>query len=168
HDEHAEAERSSRRAHRRSPGTNVLAMPERSLTLGGSSASVNGRLLTPANDIHSLLPRASMNDRRNFLKASVGAMAAMTAVNSVSGADDQPKKLTRTDIDAMMNDLSNWGRWGKGDQLGALNLITPTKRKRAAALVKDGVTVSLSHPAITESRDGSAPFVLKMTVLPKE
>ena len=41
-------------------------------------------------------------------------------------------------------DLSNWGRWGKDDEIGALNLITPAKRKQAAALVKDGVSVSLS------------------------
>ena len=35
-------------------------------------------------------------------------------------------------------ELSNWGRWGKDDQAGALNLITPAKRREAAALVKDG------------------------------
>ena len=38
--------------------------------------------------------------------------------------------------------LSNWGRWGADDQLGTLNLITPQKRKAAAALVSEGVTVS--------------------------
>ena len=27
-----------------------------------------------------------------------------------------------------MESLSNWGRWGEDDQLGALNLITPAKR----------------------------------------
>lgn len=102
-----------------------------------------------------------MNDRRTFLLASVGTLAALAAAE----ADDQ--KLTRADIDAMMKDLSNWGRWGKEDQRGALNLITPEKRRQAAALVKDGVAVSLAHPVITERRDGSAPFVLKMTALPK-
>src|SRR4029450_2994725 len=29
-------------------------------------------------------------------------------------------------------ELSNWGRWGKEDQIGALNLITPAKRRQAA------------------------------------
>ena len=29
-----------------------------------------------------------------------------------------------------MKDLSNWGRWGKDDQMGAVNLITPAKGKR--------------------------------------
>ena len=37
----------------------------------------------------------------------------------------------------MMTTLSNWGRWGKDNQLGTLNLITKEKRKRAAALVKE-------------------------------
>ena len=34
-------------------------------------------------------------------------------------------------------ELSNWGRWGKEDQIGALNLITPAKRRQAATLVRD-------------------------------
>jgi len=38
--------------------------------------------------------------------------------------------------------LSNWGRWGGEDQVGCLNLITPEKRKQAAALIHDGTTVS--------------------------
>lgn len=38
--------------------------------------------------------------------------------------------------------LSNWGRWGKDDLLGTLNLITPEKRKQAYALAKEGITVS--------------------------
>jgi kynurenine formamidase len=38
--------------------------------------------------------------------------------------------------------LSNWGRWGPDDQLGTLNHITPAKRQAAAALVREGVTVS--------------------------
>jgi len=46
--------------------------------------------------------------------------------------------------------LSNWGRWGKEDQLGALNLITPAKRKAAAALVRDGISVSLASNASTQ------------------
>ena len=49
-----------------------------------------------------------------------------------------------------MTSLSNWGRWGDDDQKGCLNLITPEKRKQAAALVQDGVTVSCSRPISTE------------------
>jgi len=46
--------------------------------------------------------------------------------------------------------LSNWGRWGNDDQYGCLNLITPAKRKQAAALIQDGTTVSCARPITTE------------------
>jgi hypothetical protein len=80
-------------------------------------------------------------------------------------ADDTPapkKKLAKADIEKMMTDLSNWGRWGKDDQLGALNLITPQKRKEAAALVKEGVTVSLAHAAVKDAIDDSPAFIQKV------
>lgn len=47
-------------------------------------------------------------------------------------------------------ELSNWGRWGADDEMGALNLITPARRRAAAALVRDGVSVSLASDAATE------------------
>jgi len=75
------------------------------------------------------------------------------------------KKLTKADIDAMMKELSNWGRWGKDDQLGAMNLVTPAKRKQAAALVKEGVSVSLAHDTNTETAaDNSQPYEHSMTL----
>ena len=50
----------------------------------------------------------------------------------------------------LMESLSNWGRWGADDQKGCLNLITPEKRKQAASLVQDGVTVSCARPITTD------------------
>lgn len=47
--------------------------------------------------------------------------------------------------------LSNWGRWGKDDQLGTLNLVTSTKTRSAVALVKEGISVSCARPIIAES-----------------
>jgi hypothetical protein len=49
-----------------------------------------------------------------------------------------------------MTSLSNWGRWGDDDQRGCLNLITPEKRKQAAALVREGITVSCARPITSE------------------
>src|SRR3954471_2766486 len=49
------------------------------------------------------------------------------------------------------DELSNWGRWGDDDQLGTLNLITPEVRRRAAASVTDGVSVSCSWDVPTGS-----------------
>lgn len=40
----------------------------------------------------------------------------------------------------------NRGRWGRDDQLGTLNLVTPEVRVRAAALVRTGEVVSLAKP----------------------
>ena len=57
---------------------------------------------------------------------------------------------TEADVLKMLDSLSNWGRWGADDQLGTLNFITPEKRKRAAALVKEGVSVSCSRPISTD------------------
>jgi kynurenine formamidase len=75
-----------------------------------------------------------------------------------------PRKLTKADIDRWMTDLSNWGRWGKDDQMGAMNLITPAKRKQAAALVRSGISVSLSRTAETEkTADNGSPFGHVMT-----
>jgi kynurenine formamidase len=42
--------------------------------------------------------------------------------------------------------LSNWGRWGAGDQRGTLNFITPAAVKRGVAAVKRGDAFSLSIP----------------------
>lgn len=77
-------------------------------------------------------------------------------------------KVTRADIDSMMKSLSNWGRWGAEDELGTLNLITPEKRKEAAALVREGVTVSLAHDVSKAATGSSGAFVHKMIALPKD
>lgn len=45
---------------------------------------------------------------------------------------------------------NNWGRWGKEDQLGTINFITPAKRRNAAALVREGVTVTCARPLAKE------------------
>src|SRR5262249_1307152 len=79
----------------------------------------------------------------------------------------EKRRLTRSDIDAMMTSLSNWGRWGREDQLGALNLITPTKRREAAALVTEGITISLAHNLIKVEIDAPPAFVHRKIGLPK-
>jgi hypothetical protein len=59
---------------------------------------------------------------------------------------------------AWQKELSNWGRWGKDDEIGTLNLITPAKRRAAFALVKEGVPVSLStNTAMEKAIDVPCP-----------
>jgi kynurenine formamidase len=74
------------------------------------------------------------------------------------------QNMTKADIDRLMTQLSNWGRWGKDDQLGALNLLTPAKRKEAAALVKEGVAVSLARDTNAE-READNPSPYQHTML---
>src|SRR5690349_19205423 len=72
-------------------------------------------------------------------------------------------KTTKADVERWMTELSNWGRWGKDDQIGTVNLITAAKRKEAAALVKEGVAISLSHDYLKEKApDNGNPFVHQM------
>jgi len=75
-----------------------------------------------------------------------------------------PPRVAQSDIDRMMKELSNWGRWGKSDQMGSVNLITPAKRKAAAALVTEGYSVSLARDTDTQKAvDNDSPFVHKMS-----
>jgi hypothetical protein len=53
--------------------------------------------------------------------------------------------LSKQDVDELHRSLSNWGRWGRKDQLGTLNLITPEKRIASARLVCSGRTVSCAR-----------------------
>jgi len=50
-----------------------------------------------------------------------------------------------------MTELSNWGRWGDDDQLGALNLITAAKRVEAARLIETGTVVSMARKMTIET-----------------
>ena len=63
---------------------------------------------------------------------------------SVHPSTQEPGRLVTLDkLKQWEKELSNWGRWGKDDQRGLLNLITPEKTKQAIALVKEGKTVTL-------------------------
>ena len=44
----------------------------------------------------------------------------------------------------------NWGRWGPDDRLGTVNFIDEAKRRQAAALVRRGVSISLSQSFDTD------------------
>jgi kynurenine formamidase len=72
--------------------------------------------------------------------------------------------VTREIFDQWFTELSNWGRWGKDDEMGAVNLITPDTRKRAISLVKEGASFSLSRDAEKEKAvDNPVPFGHQMT-----
>jgi hypothetical protein len=71
---------------------------------------------------------------------------------------------TEADFRRAMTELSNWGRWGDKDELGAANLITPAKRKQAAALAREGLSVSLAHDIVQEPAV-DAPTILERSLV---
>ena len=98
----------------------------------------------------------------------VGVAASVTSTQRGTPPTPSPESLkaagtrpavTKAQYEKWKTELSNWGRWGKDDQLGAINLITPAKRKQAAGLVRDGVTVSLAGDVNTErAPDNGQPY----------
>jgi len=87
--------------------------------------------------------------RRDCLIKGFGLAGAAFGLRAKAAGPPEkyPRNLTKADIDRWMTELSNWGRWGKDDQAGTINLITTAKRKQALALAKEGVTVSMSVDA---------------------
>ena len=82
-------------------------------------------------------------------------LAVLMAGSIITGRAQQPAAsaprhapVTKAEADRWMTELSNWGRWGKDDQLGALNLITPEKRRQAMALAKSGTVISLERKIV--------------------
>ncbi len=59
---------------------------------------------------------------------------------------------TQSEVLGYFDSLSNWGRWGPDDQLGALNYITPEKRRAAGALIREGIAVSCAWDIETTPR----------------
>lgn len=82
-----------------------------------------------------------------IIVALVGAAAAQQRTST----GDRPAS-TKAQVVAWMKSMSTWGKWGKDDQLGSLNYVTPEKRRQAAALVRTGQVVSMEQPVILKQR----------------
>jgi kynurenine formamidase len=65
---------------------------------------------------------------------------------------------TEEEVQAFFAVLSNWGRWGDHDRIGTLNLITAEKRRQAAALVREGLTVSCAWDIRPNAMSANASF----------
>ena len=78
------------------------------------------------------------------LSAARRMRSVTRVVCKLTWADSSPPSMSRAAFDELFDSVSNWGRWGADDELGTLNLITPAKRREAAALVVDGVSVSMA------------------------
>ena len=81
-----------------------------------------------------------------------------------------PEKPLPTEKEVMswIRERRNWGRWGKDDQQGVMNLVTPAKRAAAARLVTSGRSLSLSRPFPKEPGPNNAlPAPHYMKTLPR-
>jgi len=110
--------------------------------------------------------------QKNVIAFIVATVATFQFGPASIAADGLPSTTTRmvsdAEVEAMLAAVSNWGRWGEEDELGTLNLITPEKRRQAAALVNEGFSVSMAHDLIKEPFDTSKPFEHEITINDKE
>ena len=100
----------------------------------------------------SLLPMLAMGSVLSWF-------AVAPALAQQKNMAQQRKTVTHAQFDQIFKQVSNWGRWGKSDQLGTLNLITPAVRRQAAQEVKEGISVSLARDLNTmQAIDNPEPF----------
>ena len=114
-----------------------------------------------------------MSRPRSFARAVITLCAAATliglpvvAVHGQGGAAFTPHASTQlparlVTIDMLKRweqELSNWGRWGKDDQRGMLNEISPAKTKAALALVREARTVTLQINPLKKTGSDTGTF----------
>lgn len=109
-----------------------------------------------------------MTSARVTQPARLTAVAAVVLIASAATVRTQDAREPRNvaEFDAMFRKINNWGRWGGDDERGTMNLITPTKVRQAAALVRSGITVSLSHNPMTDVTVDNPAGAFKHTMGP--
>ena len=89
----------------------------------------------------------------------IPAFLSASASSQTPATQAAREHYTQAQFDRLFQQVSNWGRWGKHDQLGTLNLITPAVRRAAAAEVKAGISVSLARDLnAVKAIDNPEPF----------
>jgi kynurenine formamidase len=69
------------------------------------------------------------------------------------------------EIDRLIAEHSNWGRWGGDDELGTLNLISRDTVLRAASAIKEGLTVTCGRTlSPSGSLNSERPMMHMMTI----
>ena len=59
---------------------------------------------------------------------AIVAVRSRTIASQTGGSPDH--RVTTAQYEQWKKDLSNWGRWGKDDEIGTLNLITQRRGSR--------------------------------------
>lgn len=83
--------------------------------------------------------------------------------------DVKYEPVSREEFDELFTRCSNWHRWGDRDQRGALNYIEPVHVARAAALIREGISISCSRDLDTVTAvDNPSRALHYMVKLPTE
>ncbi len=99
--------------------------------------------------------------------ATVFAAIVMGIVNFSDApvkSQESPSISTESEFRQAMETLSNWGRWGIDDELGAANLISPETLTHAASLVSEGLCFSLAHDIIQHATPEGPWFLDRQVV----
>ena len=92
-------------------------------------------------------------------------LAASVSFPTAHGQSNRNATLTtEADYQRALKELSNWGRWGADDEIGAANLITTAKRKQALALAKEARPISLAHD-VAQEKAADTPNILERTIV---
>jgi kynurenine formamidase len=97
----------------------------------------------------------SLTRRNYFVKAGLLVAVAGRRRGLATPSEKYSRDITQEDVHRWMTELSNWGRWGRDDQAGTINLITRGKRREAAAQVREGLSVSLARDADVAAEDAA-------------
>jgi len=96
---------------------------------------------------------------RTLVLHLLAMMLPMASFPAVAHAESI-SSWNQNDFERSFEALSNWGRWGTNDQLGALNLVGPAQRRKALALAREGVSISLARDVEKDrAADNGSPFV---------
>jgi len=87
----------------------------------------------------------------------------------VNGGGGQPAEMRGEEFAELFDALSTWGRWGEGDERGALHYTSEATVVAGAALVREGRTFGLGRPLDTRtSPHNPKPADHHMTMLADE
>ncbi len=75
------------------------------------------------------------------------------------------QQVTVERMQQIFESVKSWGRWGKDDQAGALNLITEAKRLAAARSIRTGEVVSLARELPVQPSSENPTPALHMMVM---
>lgn len=106
--------------------------------LGRRATARTGNTARPAPPAETAAPSALLERHALETAPEAGTTAPGTQ-------QPDPRMPTQAEVESWYTDRRNWGRWGRDDQKGAINLITPEKTVAAVALVKTGRKVSMSR-----------------------